>query len=143
MSNDFQKEPWTYALGNGFAFGRSAYGSRLVNLNTTQSLYIEDLGFIGLYIYAGIIAVLAYVIIFYKSFFAKIPEGFVYVKLFIAFLFLNGLTSFTSFSDSFVPAIVFCLYIMDVYSGNIILLNVTTHNVNAIDIKQFNHKKAD
>lgn len=111
---DFQPSLITRVIGNGFGYGtKTDYGREIIRLQD-QGYYVEDLGIIGLFIYLGIFAVVAYGIIFYKSFKIKVPRNFSYLKMYIFFVFLNGLTNSGTFSEAAVVSIVFALYIFDV-----------------------------
>jgi hypothetical protein len=112
-TTEFQISPATMVLGNGFGYGdKTEYGRKLGQLQS-QGFYVEDLGFLGLYVYMGVFAILAYVLIFYKSFKAKLPPEYLYLKMFIIFLFLNGLTSSATFGESTILAIALTLYLFD------------------------------
>lgn len=110
----FQASAATSILGNGFPYAdKTAYGVKMIRIQKLQNFYIEDIGLVGLYVYAGLFAVLAYLLIFIKAIFTKLPYEYQYAKMFMLFLFFNGLTSSATFSESFVIAIVFALYIFD------------------------------
>jgi len=79
---------------------------------------VEDLGLIGLYIYMGLLGVIAYVIIFYKGFREKLSDEFRYLKMFVAFLLFIGLNSYATYNASFIACIVFVLYLYEVDRSN-------------------------
>ena len=116
--NDFQRSPMTRVLGNGIAYGENEYGRHMENVNKIQGFYVEDLGLIGLYIYMGLLGVIAYVIIFYKGFREKLSDEFRYLKMFVAFLLFIGLNSYATYNASFIACIVFVLYLYEVDRSN-------------------------
>ena len=113
--DNFQPSVITRILGNGFSYGdKSDYGKLMTKLNQSEFYYVEDLGLIGLYIYLGVLAILAYIIIFYKGLKEKLSSGMNYLKMFITYLLFIGLNSFATYNTSFLLCIVFVLYLYEV-----------------------------
>ncbi|MDI9873362.1 hypothetical protein [Flectobacillus rivi] len=111
---DFQPSPYTKILGNGFPYGtKSKFGRFTENLKKTDWFFIDDLGLLGLYIYLGPLAIIAYLVIFYKTFKVKLPSEFLYLKLFMVFIFLIGLNSYATYNSDFLIAIVFVFYLYE------------------------------
>jgi len=110
---DFQPSVVTRVIGNGFGYGDKTDYGRAIGQLQNQGYFVEDLGLLGLYIYLGVFGIIAYFIIFYRSFKVSLPSNFHYLKMYIMFLFLNGLTNSATFSESGVLSIVFTLYIFD------------------------------
>ena len=110
---DFQPSIATLVLGNGFTYGDKTDYGRQMDQVQKQGFYVEDLGFLGLYIYMGILAIIAYIIIFYRSYKIKLPQKYFYLKMYVMFIFLNGVTNSGTFSESAVLSIVFTLYLFD------------------------------
>jgi hypothetical protein len=111
--NDFQPSVVTRILGNGIEYGENDYGIFIQRMGAVKGYFIGDLGLIGLYIYLGLLAIAAYVIIFYKGFIEKLSSGMNYLKMFIAFILLIGLNSFATYNTSFLLAIVFVVYLYE------------------------------
>lgn len=111
---DFQPSPYTKVLGNGFPYGtKSNYGRFTDNLKKTDWFFVDDLGLLGLYIYLGALGVLAYVLIFFKTLKATLPDEFLYLKLFMAFILLIGLNSYATYNSDFLVGIVFVFYLYE------------------------------
>jgi len=112
--DNFQPSVFTRILGNGFSYGdKSDYGKFMTKLNLSEFYYIEDLGLIGLYVYLGVLAVLAYIIIFYKGLTQKLSSEMNYLRMFIAYLLFIGLNSYATYNTSFLLCIVFVLYLYE------------------------------
>ncbi len=111
---DFQPSPLTHVIGNGFSYGdKSEYGKTVTNLASYKEYFIEDIGFIGLYIHLGIIGIIAYVTIFYRALRIKLSVRSTYLKMFLYFLLFAGLTSSLTFNSSSVFSIVLAFYLVE------------------------------
>jgi len=67
---------------------------------------------LGLYVRFGLIAVLAYVILIYKTIKIKVPEEYLYCKYFLYFIFAVSLIIDSSFDPGCAPSIIFAIYIL-------------------------------
>ncbi len=111
---DFQPSIFTRIFGNGTSYGEGNSYTEFVNTIQAKRLYyIEDIGFLGLYTYFGILAVIAYLIIFYKAFTAKLLSEHAYARMFIIFLLFTGLTTSATFNPGFIIPIVFAIYLFE------------------------------
>ncbi|MGZ4159224.1 MAG: hypothetical protein ACXVNF_00270 [Neobacillus sp.] len=112
--NKFQPSPVTRVFGNGFPNGKDSYYSHEISLlQTDRGFYAQDIGLAGLYAYLGIFAVIAFVIIYYKGLKAKLADKYNYLKMFLLFLITTSFTTDSTFSGSYVFAIVFTLYLYE------------------------------
>ncbi|UHG93159.1 hypothetical protein [Spirosoma oryzicola] len=112
--NDFQQSSVTLLFGNGFAYGnKSAYGLQMMKLHD-KYYWVEDLGFFGLYVYLGLLSIIAYLVIYLKIFKLKQVKGYEYAFFFMYFIALNGLTNYGTYSENFVMPIVLSLYIIQI-----------------------------
>lgn len=108
----FQIPPLTPVLGNGFAYGNeSAYGRQLDKLHN-KYFWVEDLGFVGLYVYLGILSLVAYGLIYFKILRTKIAKGNEYAQLFMLFILINGLTNYGTYNANFLLCVVMSLYVI-------------------------------
>jgi hypothetical protein len=113
FTSDFQPSIITSVLGNGFAYGeKTSYGREILKLRS-EGYFIEDLGLLGLYIHLGVLAIIAYIMIYYKGLRTKLQDDFVYLKLFIGFMIFLSVTTSITFNSSFIFPIVFTLYLYD------------------------------
>jgi hypothetical protein len=110
---EFQPSFFTQIFGNGINSFQSNYGKKIMDLNKSSGFFIEDLGLIGLYINFGVLALVAYFMIFWKSFRTKMIESHVYTKMYIWFILFCSLTNYASFSGNFVVSIVLTLYLIE------------------------------
>ena len=111
--DDFQPSAATKIFGNGFPMPETYFGKTITNLHEKRGYFVQDIGLVGLYTTMGVIAVIAFLIIFYRGVKVKLTEDYVYLKLFIIFLIATSLTTDDTFSGSYVIAIVFTLYLYE------------------------------
>lgn len=99
-------------LGNGSPYGeKSEYAKFVTKQSETNDYYLSDLGIIAFYIMFGIIAVIAYFIIWINSVIIPVPKEYLYLKYYLWFLFFTGLTSYNLYHTNYLIATVFVLYI--------------------------------
>jgi hypothetical protein len=75
---------------------------------------LSDIGIISFYALFGVFGVIAYIIIWIKSFTLKIPDQYRYAKYYLWFLLITCLTSDYTYSINSLIANVFALYIFHV-----------------------------
>ena len=101
-------------LGNGVPYlDFSAYGREMSKLNN-RGFYLEDLGLVAVYAMYGILGLIAYFLIWYKSVTIPIPRKFHYTKYYLWFLFVTGFASLSLYHSYFLPTTIFALYIYQV-----------------------------
>ncbi len=111
---EFQQSDFTRIFGNGFAYGDSDYSNFINQLKITDLLYIEDLGIIGLYVYMGILSIIAYILIFFKGIKEKMQKNKMYLKLFLIFVLLISFNSYAIYSVDFLLPLVFVFYLYEI-----------------------------
>ncbi|MGY6741087.1 MAG: hypothetical protein ACXIUQ_00015 [Cecembia sp.] len=114
---DFSEDIILQIFGNGFAHYNSNYGRAIERL-TQDGLFLEDIGIIGLYVQAGIFAVLAWLLIFYKSFTISIPKEYIYCKYYLWMILATSLTSGSIFNIHYTFSSVVVLYIFHIETQN-------------------------
>lgn len=100
--SEFSPDNLSKALGNGVPYYRendaSDYGKYEYFLQQYFDYYLSDVGLIGFYVMFGTIAVIAYFIIFIKSFTIPLPSKYYYLKYYIWYLIATCLTSDSVYS---------------------------------------------
>lgn len=110
--NDFSPNILNQFFGNGATIkNASNYGNFVNSLSIEKGYYLDDLGIIGFYTLFGILAVIAYIIIWYKSFKIPLSDRFYYLKYYLWFLLFTSLTSYNIFNYNFLITNVIVLYI--------------------------------
>lgn len=113
-TDDFQPSVLTRVFGNGFPIGESSDYARLVmKMQLGPGYYTEDIGIIGLYVTMGVLAVIAFLIIFYRGLKAKLTTEHSYLKMFIVFLITTCFTTDSTFSASYSISIALTLYLYE------------------------------
>lgn len=112
--NKFQQSPFTRIFGNGlYADNESRYSKEIIRLQTERGFYVQDVGLVGLYVYLGLVGLVAYAMIFYRSLKTKLVEKYDYLKMFMIFIICSCMTTDSTFSGSYVFPIVFTLYLYE------------------------------
>lgn len=109
---NFSPDVVTKIFGNGISYKDSQYSQKVNYLEKDLGLYVADIGYIGLYIKFGIISILGYLLFIYKAFKMKTPEGFLYCKYFLLFIFIISIIIDAPFNSSFIPSIMLAAYIL-------------------------------
>lgn len=124
---DFSPNIMNQILGNGVPNSgnttSSQYGNKIKQLYK-QGYYMEDCGMIGMYTMFGVLPIIAYFLIWYKSFTLKLPQEYNYVKYYLWFLLIICLTTDNVYSINFLISTVFALYIYQtIYEKQLVLKN--------------------
>lgn len=116
--NDFSPNLFSRIFGNGIPYKESQYSELVKSYEEDYGYYISDIGWIGLYTKFGLLALLAYIIIIYKTFKISVPEKYVYTKYFLYFVFIISIIIDAPFNNNFIPSIVFALYIASIQDNS-------------------------
>lgn len=110
--NEFSPGAVNRVLGNGVAYGdKSAYGKFVTRIENTKDYYLADVGLVAVYVMFGLPAVLAFILIWAKSFTISVPREFMYLKYYLWFLLITSFTSNSIYHTNYLIATVFTLYI--------------------------------
>ena len=108
---DFSPNLTTQILGNGVPyFGVSNFGFYVDKLGVTQEYFLSDVGMIAVYVMFGIPAILAYIIIWVKSFTIPLPQEYQYLKYYLWFMLFTSLTWYTTYHYHYLVFTVYALY---------------------------------
>jgi hypothetical protein len=110
--NDFSPDNFTRIFGNGEPSGGSSYYRHYSFIEKGLGLYQSDVGYIGLYSKFGILAILAYLIVIFRTIKVSVPEEYLYCKYFLYFVFVSSILGSCTFSRDFIIPIVLALYII-------------------------------
>jgi hypothetical protein len=116
--NDFSPNIFSKIFGNGQAYKESIYDSRREYLENELGYYQSDIGYIGLYSKFGILAILAYLILIYKTFKVAIPDEYLYCKYYLYFIFIISIIIDAPFNSGFITSIIFATYILNSKSSS-------------------------
>lgn len=108
----FSPNTFTKIFGNGEPYMRSMYGQYIWKLQIEKGLYASDIGYIGLYSQYGILAILAYLIIIFRTIKVSVPEEYLFCKYFLYFIFIISIIISSTFSTDFIISILLALYIL-------------------------------
>jgi hypothetical protein len=101
-------------LGNGVPYALdSNYALFVANLKE-QGFFLSDVGIIAMYVMFGVLSVLAYLLIWIKSFLYRVPKQYYYVKYYLWYLLITCATSNYIYDESYIITTIFALYIFQV-----------------------------
>jgi hypothetical protein len=110
--NEFSPGLINRILGNGVSYGeKSDYGKYVSKLENTKDYYLADVGFVAVYVMFGILALIAFILIWIKSFTIPVPKEYMYLKYYLWFLLMTCITSNSIYHYNYLIASVFTLYI--------------------------------
>ncbi len=101
----------TRVFGNGAPYAEATYYALYVLSLEEQGLYLSDVGIVAMYVMFGILSVIAYIIIWYKSFTLPVTKEYYYVKYYLWYLLITSVTSNYVYDLQYLIATIFVLYI--------------------------------
>ena len=110
---DFSPNTFSQIFGNGESYSESSFGKETTYLNKEQGYYQEDIGYIGFYSKFGLLAILAYLILIYKTYKVAISEEYLYCKYYLYFIFIISIIIDAPFNYGYITSIVFAAYILN------------------------------
>jgi hypothetical protein len=125
--NNFSQNTLTKIFGNGQVYYGNNYADYMNRLEEEFNYYQSDIGYIGLYSKFGILAIIAYLMLIYRTYKISIPEEYAYCKYFLYFVFLISIIIDAPFNTSFIPAIVLALYVL--YSNDLSVVRTNESSV--------------
>lgn len=121
----FPQSNYTRVMGNGLYHSESEYGRRVFYVMKNFGFILADIGFVGIYIYFGIVGLIFYAYLLYRTIKVPIHSEYSSLKYFVYFLFLTNI-----FSNSF--------------QGSTIILPITLYIIYSSYLKKkYLHNKID
>ncbi|NQU85769.1 MAG: hypothetical protein HQ541_08415 [Mariniphaga sp.] len=109
---EFSPNLITKIFGNGVPFGEEMeYGQRLHQLAIEKNYFLTDVGVVAVYILFGVLGIIAFALIWIKSFKYKVPNNYTYLKYYLWMLLITSITSDNLFSRDYLMATVLAIYI--------------------------------
>ena len=108
--SDFSPDDVTRIFGNGVPYSKTNYALYVENLKE-QGFYLSDVGIIAMYVMFGVLSVIAYSFIWFKSFTLPITKEYYYVKYYLWYLLITCATSNYIYDLQYLICTVFALYI--------------------------------
>ncbi len=113
---EYSENIFQVIFGNGVAHSASSFGKMESSLAENKYLYASDVGYAEIYIRFGIIGLLLYGTIFYRSIKQKVLPKYMYAKLFIIYLMFANIAASWVFHDTII--ICLSLYILEYGEAN-------------------------
>lgn len=99
-------------FGNGLSGVDTWYNLYIAYLARRLGFYTSDIGYLGFYVTHGIITVVAFFVIIYRTIRISVPKDRLYGKYFLYFVFIVSLIVDTPFNIYWIPSIVLAAYII-------------------------------
>ena len=125
--NNFSPNTFSVIFGNGQKNSNknTKYARYIDYLEKEVGFFTADLGYIGLYVKFGVLAILAYLILIYKTITTSVNLENLYCKYFLLFIFSISVIIDCPFDISIIPSIALALYILSLPKTEITILQVT------------------
>jgi len=107
----YSKNIVTDLFGNGVPHTESPYGEKETRLQNLKDLYSSDVGYADIFMRFGLLGLFFYGLIFFRVIKQKVPQKYMYAKLFILYLIFANVAASWVFQDTIVICI--CLYILE------------------------------
>lgn len=108
---DFSPNLVTQFFGNGVPYyGVSNYGYYVEMLWVNHEYFLSDVGIIAVYAMFGVPAIIAYLLIWVKSFRIPLPKEYQYLKYYLWFILITSLTWYTTYHYHYLIITVYVLY---------------------------------
>ena len=109
---DFSPEWPARIFGNGVArWGETSYGKFVEQLGSRRGYFLSDVGIIAVYANFGVLALLGFAVMWWRSFSVPLPAEYQYLKYYLWYLLLTSITWFSVYHHHYVIATAFALYI--------------------------------
>ncbi|MCD6579627.1 hypothetical protein J7L48_09115 [bacterium] len=100
-------------FGNGQPYQNTHYDYFVGQiLGKRYGYFTDDIGYIGIYVTFGILAIIALFLVFYRMVKIKLPDEYEYIRYFMYFIFITSIIIGVAISPDYIPSIVFAIYIM-------------------------------
>ena len=99
---EFSPNTTTGVFGNGVAYsGVSNYGAFVDMLQYTQEFFLSDIGIITVYVQFGVLAIVAFIIIWILSITVPLAPDYYYLKYYLWLLLITSLTWYSVYHNHY------------------------------------------
>jgi hypothetical protein len=110
--HDFSPNIIAKVFGNGQPGGGSNYAFYLLYIERSYGFYLSDLGYVGLYVKFGLLAVLAYLILIYRTIKISVPDEYLYCKYSLYMLFIISTMGDALYTSPSIPVNLLLIYVL-------------------------------
>jgi len=82
-------------FGNGLPHSYSEYGRKIVSLSKNKSLYANDVGYVNIFIFSGIIGLFLFLLLFYNLLMYPVLDKYLWCKFYLLYILLTNIASQT------------------------------------------------
>ena len=109
---DFNDNILAVLIGNGVPQGNSNYEYRVLKNSYNNAYYLSDVGIVQIYVYYGILGLIAYLLLLIKILRTKVDPKYEFAKLFVMYYYLTLFSGNYLVQNAFYLA--FGLYLMEI-----------------------------
>ena len=90
---DFNHSLSQVIIGNGLPHAYSDYGKKMVKLGTDKYLYSNDVGYVHIFLYSGLIGLILFFLLYYKILRTPIKKEYLWTKFFILYIIFTNIAT--------------------------------------------------
>ncbi|WP_162996541.1 hypothetical protein [Mucilaginibacter celer] len=105
----FQPSVWTQIFGNGVPYN-SAYEDLNDKIREVAKARVGDVGLVGVWVYFGFLAVISWLMVFYRTLLKKISDDQLFIRAYMIVIFAEAFTGFATHNPEIMPTTIFALY---------------------------------
>lgn len=121
---DFNNSLTQVIIGNGLPHAYSEYGKKTINLSSNYELYTNDVGYVHIYIYSGLIGVFLFFLLYFKLIRTPIQKKYIWAKFYIFYIILSNMASQTmSMSGITLSIAIYFIFILNKTNNVLIIKN--------------------
>jgi len=111
-SGEFQKNIVTKILGNGYPRLETPLGQAFAQAED-KGFYTSDIGIVGVWTHFGLLAVLAWVLIFKKAFRKDLLYQNLFIVAFFIYLLTNSIFTYTLFDGGYILSYIYAIFLYE------------------------------
>lgn len=112
---EFPQNIYTIFLGHGQFHSHSNYGHTMFSIMDGSGFILADIGFVGIYIYYGVLGLFCFLLLLINICKKKIPKDLYGLKLYVFFTYFT--TIFSHNIDTSMIGTSICIYLVYLYSS--------------------------
>ena len=99
-------------MGNGVPYGTSSYGKEIAQNGELQNYYMEDVGYVKIFVCFGVVGLVLYLLLLKKVVKTKADNSIVFAKMYVIYIYIVSFTGGYILTASTFP-FVLSLYLLD------------------------------
>ncbi|AWK07247.1 hypothetical protein HYN56_24665 [Flavobacterium crocinum] len=92
---DFNETVTPMIFGNGLPHAYSEYGKKMIYQSENKALYSNDVGYVHIFLYSGIMGLLLFLLVFYKLLKYPVFDNYLWCKFYLVYILFTNIASQT------------------------------------------------